>query len=52
MSDNECDLALEGAEWSEEPLEDGEPLEYEDKWGKRNTPSYSIERTTDCSDIL
>ena len=28
--------------WSEEQLEDGQPIEYEDKWGKSNQPSYSV----------
>lgn len=28
--------------WSTSPLGDGQPIEYEDKWGKENTPSYSI----------
>jgi len=28
--------------WSESPLDDGEPLELEDKWGKHSAPSYSV----------
>jgi hypothetical protein len=44
MTDNEISLNLNRGfcEWSEEPLEDGCPIEYEDKWGKRNQPSYSF----------
>lgn len=43
MTDNDlnCNLASED-QWSEDPLEDGEPLDYEDKWGKTNTASYSV----------
>jgi hypothetical protein len=34
MTDNEVNGNLVGAEWSDEKLPDGEPIEYEDKWGK------------------
>lgn len=34
MTDNEVNGNLGGAEWSDEKLPDGEPIEYEDKWGK------------------
>ena len=34
MTDNEVNGKLGGAEWSDENLPDGEPIEYEDKWGK------------------
>ena len=43
MSDNDIHGNIGSAEWSENKLEDGQPIEYEDKWGKVNTPSYSIE---------
>lgn len=32
--------------WSQDKLEEAQPLEYEDKWGKANQPSYSIDLTT------
>jgi len=28
--------------WSEQPNADGDPLEHEDKWGKVNSPSFSL----------
>ena len=43
VTDNEVNGNLGGAEWGEEKLPDGEPIEYEDKWGKLNVPSYSVE---------
>lgn len=37
MSDNESHCHIQSAsQWSEEPLDDGNPLDYEDKWGKNN----------------
>jgi len=37
------DAALQDEQsWSQQPLEEGQPLEYEDKWGKRNAASYSV----------
>lgn len=49
MSDNEANAVVGSCEW--ELLEDGAPLEYEDKWGKVNTASYGVELdgyTDDC----
>ena len=43
VTDNEVNGNLGGAKWGEEKLPDGEPIEYEDKWGKLNVPSYSVE---------
>jgi hypothetical protein len=34
MTDNEVNGNLGGAEWGDEKLPDGKPIEYEDKWGK------------------
>lgn len=44
MTDNENTVKVpNGAyDWSEEQLQDGEPLDYEDKWGKQNQPSYAL----------
>ena len=28
--------------WDANPCQDGEPLDYEDKWGKSNSPSFPI----------
>jgi hypothetical protein len=37
MTDNSINGVMPpDTKWSEEPLEDGNPLEYEDKWGKLN----------------
>ena len=36
ISDHKHQISFNGGKWSEESLEEGEPLEYEDKWGKTN----------------
>ena len=42
MTDNELNCHVHSSAWSNEPLENGQPLEYEDKWGKELPPSYSL----------
>ena len=43
MSDSQINgVMTHDIEWSQETLEDGQPLEYEDKWGKSNQPSFSV----------
>ena len=43
MTDNELQGNFgAGFEWSDDPLEDGQPMDHEDKWGKSNQPSYSL----------
>ena len=49
ISDNnyKCEFGeMRETPWSQEKLEESQPLEYEDKWGKVNQPSYSIDLTT------
>lgn len=41
MSESKLQVKVVG-EWSEEPLEEGHPMEFEDKWGKVNAPGHSI----------
>ena len=43
ISDNKytCKLSSEDA-WSKDTLGEGNPLDYDDKWGKHNSPSFSI----------
>jgi len=41
MSDNETSAVVVNCEW--EILEDGVPLDFEDKWGKVNSASYAVE---------
>lgn len=49
LFEKELHLELDGAElvWHQEPNPDGEPLEYEDKWGKSNTPNFAFEVPTE-----
>ena len=49
ISDNKykCEFGeVRESPWSCEKLEESQPLEYEDKWGKVNQPSYSIDLMT------
>ena len=49
ISDNKyrCEFGeVRETPWSQEKLEESQPLEYEDKWGKVNQPSYSIDLMT------
>lgn len=46
ITDNKFKCTFEGeAAWSPEPLPESEPIDYEDKWGKSNQPSYSLDIT-------
>jgi len=46
ITDNKFKCTFEGeATWSPGPLPESEPIDYEDKWGKRNQPSYSLDIT-------
>ena len=40
--ENELHLLAADLAWSPQPNPDRDPIEYEDKWGKSNTPSYSF----------
>ena len=42
MIEKQFHLVATELEWSERPNADRDPLEHEDKWGKVNSPSYSL----------
>ena len=43
ITDNEINLTLKDeSQWREETLENGDPIDFEDKWGKENQPNYAI----------
>jgi hypothetical protein len=42
MTGNEHTGKVKNEWWSESKLENGDPMEFEDKWGKENSANYSI----------
>ena len=44
ITDHKHKITIQGENiWSTNPLEESEPLDFEDKWGKVSSPNFSVE---------